>query len=306
MADKRRAKRASNQRSEGARLFREWEGLHADSPPVLYHYTSAQGLLAMVKSGHVWATESRYLNDPREFLHGAELILRVMDQLGGRKPTSPGLDWLRSTVTRHIEEKAQNARIFCASFCQDGDLLSQWRGYGDTGGGYALGFCPELLLGQGKMERPPVRVLRRVIYDPAEQTRLVESWTQAMAGGAVSPQEPLFWRFFSEAVISFKDPAYDEEGEWRLIQFGRVFSSTRQWMHPVEFRERRGRIVPYADLDLSRSTGPYAGKLPVREIVHGPTQDPERSGKALRLLVEARGYAEDQIRLRRSAVPFTA
>src|SRR6185436_7146444 len=85
MADKRRAKRASNQRSEGARLFREWEGLHADSPPVLYHYTSAQGLLAMVKSGHVWATESRYLNDPREFLHGAELILRVMDQLGERK-----------------------------------------------------------------------------------------------------------------------------------------------------------------------------------------------------------------------------
>ena len=81
-------------------------------------------------------------------------------------------------------------------------------------------------------------------------------------------------------------------------------SARAGWLHPVEFRERKGQIVPYADIDLSQSTGTYAGKLPISEIVHGPTQDPERSGKALRLLVEQCGYTTDQVDLRRSAVPF--
>jgi hypothetical protein len=297
-----------NKRSEtslgGRALFQQWEALHHSPPARLYHYTTAQGLLSMIKSGHVWATESRYMNDPREFLHGAEIMLQVMNRMVKRKNPPQALLQVRGQVAAHIKEKFQNVRIFCTSFCEAGDLLSQWRGYGDSGGGYALGFESACFFGRTSSERPPLRSLLRVLYDRRQQEDLVEGWGEAVAGGRASASSPHFWRFFSEALISFKDPAYVEEGEWRLVQFGRAWSARKVWLHPVEFRERKGQIVPYADIDLSHSTGTYAGKLPISEIVHGPTQDPERSGKALRLLMEQCGYTGDQVSLRRSAVPF--
>ncbi len=275
-----------------------------ERPPTLFHYTTAAGLISMVRSGHVWATESRYMNDTREFIHGAELILDVVDK--ARKRTAhPVLEELRESVARHVKEQLQNVRIFCVSFCTDGDLLSQWRGYGDVGGGYALGFRPALLLGAGTYEQRPFRVLRRVIYHEGEQRRLVEDCLRAAVDHAGSRVDNAFWQFFSEAIISFKDVAYSEEGEWRLVQFGRALQGGEVvWKHPVQFRDRKGKVVPYVDLDLSGSRGPYAGKLPIREIVHGPTQDPERSGKAIRILLDGGGYTEDQVTLRHSIVPF--
>jgi len=285
-------------------LYEQWQARHHARPAVLYHYTAAAGLLSMIKSGHVWASESRYMNDPREFLHGADVIERVIDRFVIRKNPPQALLEIRDNVRRHIEEKLQNVRIFSTSFCTDGDLLSQWRGYGDTGGGYTLGFEPRLLFGGTQLERPPMRALLRVIYNPKQQESLVAMWARAAAAGCVSGNDPRFWRFFSEALASFKDPAYAEEGEWRLVQFGRAWDARGNTLfYPVLFRERRGEVLPYADIDLSRSKA-YPGRLPIAEIVYGPTLDPERSSKALRLLIEGAGYGEDEVKLRRSIVPF--
>ena len=126
----------------GRALFDQWQALHTSPPATLYHYTTAQGLLSMMKSGHMWATESRYMNDPREFLHGADIMLQVMNRLVKRKNPPQALRDVKAQIARHIEEKFQNVRIFCASFCSAGDLLSQWRGYGDSGGGYGVASAP--------------------------------------------------------------------------------------------------------------------------------------------------------------------
>jgi Protein of unknown function (DUF2971) len=300
-----RSGKAAGSSRSGGTLFRQWEALHRSRPAVLYHYTTAPGLLSMIKSGHLWATESRYMNDPREFLQGADVILGVINRIAKRKNAPRALLEIRQNVQRHIDEKLLNVRIFSVSFCTNGDLLSQWRGYGDAGGGYALGFEPRFLFGRPKAERPPLRLLLRVIYNREHQERLVAGWGRAVIAGAVSDKDPHFWRFFSEALASFKNPAYAEEGEWRLVQFGRAWfgRETTPWLYPVQFRERRGEVVPYADINLSQSK-PYPGRLPISEIVYGPTLDPERSEKAIRLLMEGSGYAEGQVGLTRSIVPF--
>jgi hypothetical protein len=148
------------------------------------------------------------MNDPREFVHGAELILSIVNERLKEKNAPGALFELRDAVSVHVEEKRQNLRVFCLSFCAHGDLLSQWRGYGDAGGGYALGFRPELLLGRKKAERPPLRVLRKIIYDPDEQRAQVNAWLDHTAASGMATQE--FWSFFSEAIVSFKDAAYQE------------------------------------------------------------------------------------------------
>ena len=300
-----RSEKAAGPSRSGVTLIRQWEALHRSRPAVLYHYTTAPGLLSMINSGHMWASESRYMNDPREFLQGADVILGVINRIAKQKNAPPALLEVRQKVQRHIDEMLVNVRIFSVSFCRNGDLLSQWRGYGAAGGGYALGFQPRFLFGPSEAERPPLRLLLRVIYNREHQERLVAGWGRAIIAGAVSDKDPHFWQFFSQALASFKNPAYTEEGEWRLVQFGRAWRSgvTTPWLYPVQFRERRGEVVPYADIDLSQSK-PYPGRLPISEIVYGPTLDPERSEKALRLLMEGSGYAEGQVGLTRSIVPF--
>jgi hypothetical protein len=285
--------------------YHVWQAIHKSPPETLYHYTDTVGLLSMLSDGHVWATESRYMNDPREFVHGAELIMEVLEKRLAAKP-HPSLVFLKDEVADQIKEKMQNMRIFFVSFCTKGDLLSQWRGYGDRGGGYALGFRSDLLFGpKDEGEDAPMRVLRRIVYNRTEQRRLVALWLDAIVAANNVPA--LFWSFFSEILICFKDYAYREEGEWRLVQFGRFQAGPESWSYPVSFRQRRGQLIPYADLNLSKSQGAYAGKLPIGDIVYGPTQDPERSDKALRLLLESRGYQNNsKVALHRSKVPFTS
>jgi hypothetical protein len=57
-----------------------------------------------------------------------------------------GLTSLEAQIVDQIEEglREQPKPIdnFAISFCDDGDLLSQWRGYGSFGSGYAIGFEP--------------------------------------------------------------------------------------------------------------------------------------------------------------------
>ena len=43
-------------------------------------------------------------------------------------------DWMKS------ERESDGPHLYAFCFCEDGDLLSQWRGYGVLGRGYAVGF----------------------------------------------------------------------------------------------------------------------------------------------------------------------
>src|SRR5262252_4892819 len=112
-----RSGKAAGSSRSGGTLFRQWEALHRSHPEVLYHYTTAPGLLSMIKSGHLWATESRYMNDPREFLQGADIILQVIKRIAARPKPPEALLEVRANVQRHLEEKLQNVRIFFVSFC---------------------------------------------------------------------------------------------------------------------------------------------------------------------------------------------
>ncbi len=50
------------------RLMRE-----SQLPDVVYHYTTAAGLLGICTSKKIWATDIRYLNDSEEFQYTLDL-----------------------------------------------------------------------------------------------------------------------------------------------------------------------------------------------------------------------------------------
>lgn len=59
--------------------YKQWLALHDPVPRVLYHYTTAEGLLAMLQTGRLWATDSRYMNDPSELRYSIELLGKVLE-----------------------------------------------------------------------------------------------------------------------------------------------------------------------------------------------------------------------------------
>ena len=53
-------------------------------PDVLYHYTTAQGLIGITEAGRVWATDARYMNDSSEMVYTHELFRQRLTALGAR------------------------------------------------------------------------------------------------------------------------------------------------------------------------------------------------------------------------------
>lgn len=302
------------------KLEREWLQLHANRPRLLYHYTDAQGLLGMLKAHRLWATNRRFLNDPTEASYAAATILGVakskeaeahLDKVirnaqrrqGIRLAVQTGAESILSWYVDHDEH-------YLACFCENGDLLSQWRGYGSTGGGYALGFAAEHLgLVQYQNINKPEPIVQKVIYDPKVQRSITLKWLKFIIdwlnfGG--QSKEPLddyedfgwirFNWFLSQSLRCFKHPAYTEEAEWRVIQVGTAPTGVRA-VQP-NFRAGRRGVVEYVELDL-----PGGGeRLPLEVICYGPTLDDTITDRSLNLLCRGKGY--DRVSITKSEVPF--
>src|ERR687891_1650454 len=60
-------------------LHSTWASHHVEFPEVLYHYTTADGLLGIVGSTSFWMTSLRYMNDQSELQYARELVRAVLN-----------------------------------------------------------------------------------------------------------------------------------------------------------------------------------------------------------------------------------
>src|SRR5258705_2955124 len=111
--------------------FKAWlaeEGIGAHAPRSglkLSHYTTADGLKGIIERDVIWATNYRYVNDLTEFLY-ANAILR--EEIVARLPSASRLVHAVFDAILNTPDLLVGASdLFIACFCEDGDLLSQWR-----------------------------------------------------------------------------------------------------------------------------------------------------------------------------------
>src|SRR4051794_31261589 len=110
------------------------------APKVLYHYTSPAGLMGIIESHCVWASDIRYLNDVNEFSVAQKTLATVLEELRDRMSGETERRVLKlldiTRISQWFEE--ERYRVFVSSFTEVGDLLSQWRGYCPAGAGYSV------------------------------------------------------------------------------------------------------------------------------------------------------------------------
>jgi hypothetical protein len=136
-----------------------------NAPRELFHYTSPEGLIGIVTSRSLWASDMLSLNDASEAAYPYKLIADVLD-------THPGVaeEHRHRFMTQLTDYTFPLYTPFVACFCEDGDLLSQWRAYGSGGEGFAAAFSFSWL---SSLENRAGFRLLRVIYDRAQQEDLI-------------------------------------------------------------------------------------------------------------------------------------
>jgi Protein of unknown function (DUF2971) len=293
----------------------------------LYHYTASDGLKGIIEKSELWATSAFYLNDSAEISYGCgvvrETLMSWLDdhrdkkhyfghQLGEHLYNAFGGD----NSGRDIFEFGADPEIFLACFCEDDNLLSQWRAYGQTGG-YSIGFdVPSFKMGEppAMLPEPTAYTSKwaQIEYDKNRQLILCRKLLDGVlnhlfddkASEAISAEgehsrfgKTGFTRIITdillEKVLAFKEKAFSVEREWRIIVRKRELVTRSdddggKTAIPIHFRSTRGMIVPYVKIIPHKK---HYTKLPVVSVRTGPVLQKKTAAFAVKLLLKTNGYS---------------
>jgi hypothetical protein len=295
------------------------EAAEEEQPPgYLYHYTTAQGLLGIVQSRQIWATNVLYLNDASELSDARDILRAVLD--------SEPLDLLDNAATFSQNIPAYSEALpmdhFIVSFCEDGDLLGQWRGYGSQGTGFSIGFSTATFAAAAIRKENKDRgscTLRKVKYGQAEKTELIRK-RLLIVRSVIEPHAQDFeqrldqefaqlvklWNqiatSFNPTLALMKHASFEEEHEWRLVRtLWKPALPSEEW--PVRVRMIGDRLAPYVPLSWPwPSKSLLGGVRGIKEVCCGPSASPELKEKAVRDLLVAHKCWD--ARVFRSKVPL--
>lgn len=287
-------------------------------PEVLYHYTTAAGLLGILKrdDNSLWASAIGFSNDTSEGRYATKMGAQILQRYDKAPKASPPVkgsalspfvpDWGQevqrtrgwfSSSTKHREY------AYSISFCEEDNLLSQWRAYGGVAS-FSLGFqyfpAKALLRPSGFESR-----LVKIEYDATKQKEFFRSILD-QTRRTFDTQSALFSRLDDNASLtariasiqmrraltvwahSVKHVAFKEEKEWRLIVMptqGMINQhvSSPDNVEAAEFREFRGRLLPYVRVS------PPNGRFDLKSITVGPSRTQMLEVRAVNLFLEKSG-----------------
>lgn len=277
---------------------------------ILYHYTSQHGLLGILGSKSIWATNTQYLNDHTEFVHALSFASSVASYFFDT-------DYWHSfsLMLRKAIGEIRGDGVYVASLSEKPDLLSQWRGYCPGGNGYCIGFDQALLAeycdekgfrfekclygheeqqaevtgiitsSMGLFPSIPRTVEQFHALDLEQQAALMEELHERLSGD-LQAQAKVALDVICESLIEFaprfKNEGFHEEAEWRVI--------VNEPSTDIQFRPGPSYVIPYITMDLIE-VKPNA----LRQIIVGPNPNQSRALKAVELLVRKHGHSPEII-----------
>lgn len=278
---------------------------------IIYHYTTSDGLIGILQTSGIWASNYSFLNDPSERVYCIEKTEEAIHEV------QAGRSELVKEMLGRLQKSLHGAGIwteYIASFCEEGDLLSQWRTYGADASGYSLGFCADRLF----WNLAQTASLKKVIYDPALQLNILTEVCEIIAefiensyrkdGDVDEHMLDIYSNNCAGPIWSLcsrmKHEAYSEEKEWRRVFLKSVKKGEKNniFDEQVRFRKRGSTIVPFVNIPFGEARNIQNGEAhyPVRRIVIGPTENSGVAKKGVELLCES---INRQINVESSSIP---
>ncbi len=173
----------------------------------VYHYTSSQGLLGIVTSGQLRASEASSLNDLAEITLGWRAIRRWL----AKQPGSPAVKFLRR---RRGDRQHQ---VFVLSGTTVGDDANQWRLYADSGRGYVIELDGAVPLGVVSLD-PGVSVKRGLRFGRVTEFVNVVPWYHVIYEYGDLDRAMTALVAYTELVIASIQAIHDSDAQERAAE----------------------------------------------------------------------------------------
>ena len=273
---------------------------------VLYHYTTVEGLLGIITSNVIFATSYPFLNDSSEIVYGRRICKKILNEK---------LDKIYDDRAKILYEEClrlidmNHFRIYITCFCEKGNLLSQWRGYAKNGLGFSLGLSAKALLSENRRKPYNLIKVKKVEYNVCKQrriiTRLLRKAEEYIKTEDIQSEKEIkeiakiVHKKIEECIVFFKDPAFEEEREWRAIYYEK-----EEGIIKTKYRAKADRIVDYKEFVLSpKEDDPSKEKLPICEIICGPSIDNPATKEVIKKLLKDNNF-EKKVEIKNSTIPF--
>lgn len=280
-------------------LIREWLVPADAKTRVVYHYTSAAGLIGILSSGLIRGTNASFLNDTSEIEHGLSVCLNVLEQERAARASNIERKMLERAIEM-MRDEALPDEVYVTSFSARRDVLSQWRAYGSSDGRFCIGFQLSQFSERDVLQLP--RPIEYLLQKQCEQVkRAVDLTCRAVA--EVGEDAQLAWSCATSLIFhlrrimcAFKHRGFDEEQEWRSVTTMSPLEDPR----PVQFEVFKGMPRPFISMLTGSRT---SSRLPVVEICVGHTERKKAVYRATQRLLDRYGYGN--ARVTETEIPFS-
>lgn len=289
----------------------------------VYHYTSSAGIAGILQAGDLWLTNSSYLNDPSEILHGIKLINEIKSRFAQNK--GGGISSILDKI--QVEKNSWPLDTFIGSLSYSRDQLNQWTRYADNGKGFAIAFDKKKLQYAAmlstaqnidkKMTEKGFLVTAEVNYSflkLEEKLEEILSKTHDALNSYLSQLASLsgeelekyayeisknFYYLYSRIFLIFssaiKHTSYKDEKEFRILAL--IKKDARQ---EILYRARNHDLVPYVSFNW-RCHEPKA----IKEIIIGPAANKKSAEDFLKTCFHQFDLKQN-IKITHSKLPYTS
>ena len=252
---------------------------------IVYHFCNINTFYSIISNQTLRLSDITKSNDQLEITWAISIIRKVFE-----KKYAELEEWVKTEITKEkymdrIDEKValyfeqdglkNKFFVICFSGKESGDLLSQWRGYGDDGRGISIGLSEHMLKKIGdsvQLYEGQDRCIlyNKVIYDQKEQEKRMEKIVghfldklkdidQDNGLGINNEFESIllkcFPRLYQEAIF-MKNPFFQEENESRLVIYeggqGEKIEKNGLDISDKCYYNRNNQLVGYYDISLKQ------------------------------------------------------
>jgi hypothetical protein len=287
------------------------KSLEVEPEKILWHYTSGAGLLGIIETGTLFATQVSCLNDSTEVRYGSQLfcdaLVAVRQKHSGDAVINEFLERITATFVEDPSKPSHAPNMyFVTCFTDQGDDLSQWRAYCGDENGYAIGFRAQGLFGNQNS------LVARVNYTSDQHKAVAEQVADATVqffrdglenNRAASPAEwaaefvPVWTNWIGRLAPLVKNEAFQAEHEYRVVHQLQLNE-----MGQVRFRQRKTLMSRHLPLVFPHPAAPRFPMLPIHGVRIGPTHHKEITRISVDTLMMQMGYGTGHVSV--SDIPF--
>lgn len=257
---------------------------------MVYHYCDMNTFNSIITNGNLRICDITKSNDSMEILWITRYIEEIFNDVfqeeqkktqyfGNEYDSKIYNDLLTHYIDDFFKEEQRIYSFYACCFSEEGDLLSQWRGYADDGNGVSIGFDESII--SKILNSMPLVKFEKVIYSEHIQKQkikgiaksLIEELKKLCRNGLSQAElkeksmklfNVCFFKLFNLAVI-MKNPFFKEEKEYRIFSLMDFNKTSMDFeLYNIEYFNRKNDLVPYINFDFSNN------KSIIKEIILGP------------------------------------